>query len=259
MGSADVRAYSRNKRGIAGSLIWINFDRHALLNLFHKARGRFVADTDEIRPQYAQDAPDANAIFSSSIIRNVGVSVSDTIDKLDSQVNDIYGMNELAEPWYADQILPFDITLAGANEYGAMASAKIFGVEILERRGRRRQRRRRTEMQATFVACAMNRCRTRSLRPSQQHEPRAHARKGRRLSPTYPAGTASHRGRPDHCLSAGEQHSYLLSCSSGRPSVLPNKQSPSRVRKDRIDRFLGAVYQFGTERKIFFRNAVFDS
>jgi hypothetical protein len=33
MGSPDARAYSRNKRGIAGSLIWINFDRHALLNL----------------------------------------------------------------------------------------------------------------------------------------------------------------------------------------------------------------------------------
>jgi hypothetical protein len=132
MGSADVRAYSRNKRGIAGSLIWINFDRHALLNLFHKARGKFVADTDEIRPQYqSQDAPDANAIFSSSIVRSVGVSVSDTIDALDNQVKDIYGMNELATPWYADQILPFDITLAGANEYGAMASAKIFGVGML--------------------------------------------------------------------------------------------------------------------------------
>ncbi len=32
MGSPDVRAYSRNKRGIAGNLIWIDFDRHALLN-----------------------------------------------------------------------------------------------------------------------------------------------------------------------------------------------------------------------------------
>jgi len=35
MGSPDPRAYSRNKRGIAGNLIWIQFDRHALLNLFH--------------------------------------------------------------------------------------------------------------------------------------------------------------------------------------------------------------------------------
>ena len=38
-------------------------------------------------------------------------------------------MNELAEPWYSDQILPFDVTLAGANEYGAMAAAKILGIE----------------------------------------------------------------------------------------------------------------------------------
>lgn len=42
MGSADPRAYSRNKRGIAGSLIWINFDRHGLLNLFKKANGNFA-------------------------------------------------------------------------------------------------------------------------------------------------------------------------------------------------------------------------
>jgi hypothetical protein len=39
MGSADVRAYSRNKRGSAGSLIWINFDRHALLNVFKNREG----------------------------------------------------------------------------------------------------------------------------------------------------------------------------------------------------------------------------
>ncbi len=57
MGSPDPRAYSRNKRGIAGNLIWLNFDRHALLNLFHKAKGRYVADTDEIRPQYNLNAP----------------------------------------------------------------------------------------------------------------------------------------------------------------------------------------------------------
>lgn len=132
MGSADPRSYSRNKRGIAGNLIWINFDRHALLNLFHKAAGTFVADTDEIRPQFAGDAPDANAVlFQSSIVRNNGLSIAETIDKLDMVVSDVYGMNRLSAPWYSDQVLPFDITLAGANEYGAMCAAKILGVEIL--------------------------------------------------------------------------------------------------------------------------------
>ncbi len=41
------------------------------------------------------------------------------------------GMKQLAKPWYSDQILPFDITLAGASELGAATAMKIFGVEIL--------------------------------------------------------------------------------------------------------------------------------
>jgi hypothetical protein len=70
MGSADVRAYSRNKRGIAGSLIWINFDRHALLQIFHRARGKFVADVDEIRPQFQDSTVDSSAVFASSLGRH---------------------------------------------------------------------------------------------------------------------------------------------------------------------------------------------
>src|SRR5512146_2854214 len=78
MGSADPHAYSRNKRGIAGNLIWIQFDRHALLNLFHQAKGRYVADVDEIRPPFWPDVPEANAPFASSIVRNTGLSIGDT-------------------------------------------------------------------------------------------------------------------------------------------------------------------------------------
>jgi hypothetical protein len=155
MGSPDPRAYSRNKRGIAGILIWINFDRHALLALFHKARGRYVADVDEIRPQFSLDAPDANTLFQSSIVRNNGMSIGDTIDKLDNQVTDIYGMHELALPSYSDQVLPFDITLAGANEYGAMCAAKILGVEILNEGSGISVDDAVSEASATFVARAV--------------------------------------------------------------------------------------------------------
>lgn len=131
MGSADVRAYSRNKRGIAGNLVWINFDRHALLNLFQRALGTFVADADEIRPQFSS-AANGIAVFQSSVVRDLGPSISSTIDQLDEiTITNSSADKELATPWYADQILPFDITLTGANEYGAMCAAKIFGVEIL--------------------------------------------------------------------------------------------------------------------------------
>ena len=156
MGSADPRAYSRNQRGIAGSLIWINFDRNALLDTFHRCRGYFVADTDEIRPQYqTQDAPDANALFTSSIVRDTGLSVGATINQLDTQVTDLYGLNERAIPWYSDQVLPFNITLSGANEYGAMTAAKILGVEILNEGSGVSIDDAVTESQATFVARAI--------------------------------------------------------------------------------------------------------
>ena len=81
MGSPDVRAYSRNKRGIAGSLIWVNFDRHALLNLFWNAGATFLADADEIRPQYQNNGEDTGAVFASSLTRDLGPSIGSTIDQ----------------------------------------------------------------------------------------------------------------------------------------------------------------------------------
>jgi hypothetical protein len=136
--------------------LWINFDRNALLNVFHQARGYFVADVDEIRPQYLPGtAPDANAVFTSSIVRDTGLSVGATIDQLDTQVSDLYGRNERAIPWYSDQVLPFHVTLSGANEYGAMCAAKILGVEILNEGSGVSIDDAVTESQATFVARAI--------------------------------------------------------------------------------------------------------
>ena len=65
------------------------------------------------------------------------------------------GLNELATPWYSDQVLPFDVTLSGANEYGAMCAAKIFGVEILNEGQGISIDDAVSEMQATFVARAV--------------------------------------------------------------------------------------------------------
>jgi hypothetical protein len=155
MGSPDVRAYSRNKRGIAGSLIWVNFDRHALLNLFWNAGATFLADADEIRPQY-QNGEDAGAVFASSLSRDMGPSIGSTIDQMDLQTLSSVGQTaEEVAPWYSDQVLPFDVTLAGANEYGAMAYAKIFGIEILNEGSGISIDDAVTEMQATFVARAV--------------------------------------------------------------------------------------------------------
>ena len=69
-------------------------------------------------------------MFQSSVVRDAGIFASATIDQLDTN-SDLRRNTQLATPWYSDQVLPFDVTLSGANEYGAMCAAKIFGLEIL--------------------------------------------------------------------------------------------------------------------------------
>jgi hypothetical protein len=157
LGSADVRSFSRNKRGIAGSLIWVNFDRHGLLNLVNKMKGKFIANTDDIRPQFRSDENaflSQNAIFQSTLTRDTGTtSPGATIDQLSGQrLDDVSGLKEEAKPWYSDQILPFDVTLAGTNEMGAATAMKIYGVEILNEGSGVSIDDAVTEMQATFVA-----------------------------------------------------------------------------------------------------------
>jgi hypothetical protein len=67
MGSADPRAYSRYM-STAGNLIWINFDRHALLNFFHKARGPYGAEIHELRPPFSLAHPERTGSCRARLI-----------------------------------------------------------------------------------------------------------------------------------------------------------------------------------------------
>jgi hypothetical protein len=163
MGSPDPRSYSRNKRGIAGSLVWINFDRHALLNLIIKAGGTFVANKDDIRPEYMTEGDDylsQNVVYNTNVTR-IGpdsVPVGATINELDvpGPNNDQTSGHKMeSAPFYSDQILPFDITLSGTNENGAATAMKIFGVEILNEGYGVSIDDSVSEMQATWVARAV--------------------------------------------------------------------------------------------------------
>ena len=155
MGSPDPRAFSRNKRGIAGSLVWINFDRHALLALINSQGGTFVANTDEIRPQYTITEGTfigQSTIFNSTITNSLGIPASATIEQASSiPISSVSQDTALATPWASDQILPL-ITLAGTNEYGAAATMKIYGVEILNEGWGPSVDDAVNEMQTTFIA-----------------------------------------------------------------------------------------------------------
>jgi hypothetical protein len=156
MGSADPRSFSRNKRGIAGSLIWVNFDRHGLLDVFRKLAATFVANSDDVRPQYAMVGSTflgQTALFNSGLVREgSAIPIDATVDQGNVATNATAGWKELATPWYSDQILPFDITLSACNENGACSGMKLYGVEILNEGAGVSIDDAVQEMQATFVA-----------------------------------------------------------------------------------------------------------
>ena len=130
MGSAEPRSFSRGKRGIAGNLVFVSFNRDALLSeLGEKSISKFKANdsawlADQEAAQfisieqwdaYMSDLANPNGTTGAGVLN----------DNISSLVTDE------AKPKYADEVLPFDITISLANEYGNKAVTVIYGVEIL--------------------------------------------------------------------------------------------------------------------------------
>jgi len=135
MGSADPRAFARGKRGIAGSLVFIQFDTNPLLyelaNPNDKANALYYqGDTDDLRPEYSFGDKYAS-VSQTGITSASGIGPGTAAQDQESDIETVADDQQAMIPWYEDQIPPFDIVLSAANEYGALAIMKILGVEIL--------------------------------------------------------------------------------------------------------------------------------
>lgn len=129
MGSAEPRSFSRGKRGIAGNLVFVTFNRDALLEELSDGpkiqkyqANNFAKDSDTGALQFTSieewDAHMSNlAGGGSNSNGTTGKTPADLVDKYKAR--------------YADELLPFDITITFANEYGNMASTVLYGVELL--------------------------------------------------------------------------------------------------------------------------------
>ena len=127
MGSPDLRCVSRGKRLITGACVFIVFDRDSLLNAMYDSDYAQVALN--IEDSAALDDEDTAYLAGTSVYSDLSVTGanSDSTDAgtLASQ------LKEVTTASIADQLLPFDITLVGANEYGATTKMSIRGVEIM--------------------------------------------------------------------------------------------------------------------------------
>ena len=119
MGHVDPISFSRGKRGIAGTMISLLLDTHLLNGFAPFTNSKFVADKDEIVP---------DATFKTVAGLSSGAGTATAPKNTAENVSDMY---EAKAPWYVDQILPFDVSIIAANEYGQASAMRLYACEIL--------------------------------------------------------------------------------------------------------------------------------
>lgn len=128
MGSAEPRSFSRGKRGIAGTLVFTVFNRDALIEEFKDKLNGERLGIQKFKSEGSREylaIEDWDAQMSSLASPNQDPSSE---GKTGGKVSDLVGKYA---PIYADEILPFDITITFANEYGQRSVLVIYGVELL--------------------------------------------------------------------------------------------------------------------------------
>jgi hypothetical protein len=154
LGSANPRSFSRNKRGIAGTLVFSVFNRDALI--------------EEMKKQINEHGKTITIWSAEVLANNVGVSGWDEYNSLvasgfyDPETNTFDAESALrgglvveTEFEYSDQIPPFDITIVFQNEFGQASKIEIYGVQIMSSGTGISVDDTTMEMASTFVARSM--------------------------------------------------------------------------------------------------------
>ena len=146
MGSVDPISYSRGKRGIAGTMISLLLDKHFIYSDNFRNEKAYL-DKDELfegavrggqqdRPVGAAEDEERLRNLTGSNLQNVGgvgLEVDQYGQRQDAQfrADDVAQNYQVASVFYVDQILPFDVSIVAANEYGSAAQMRLYGCEIL--------------------------------------------------------------------------------------------------------------------------------
>lgn len=131
MGSPDPRTIARGKRLITGACIFIVFERDTLLETLN--------ETVDKRPHLSVEETanyDVDGIIAPPGGSNNGINGAAGGNV--GNVGGFTGAGSLTtkeKARLADQLLPFDITLVGANEYGQTTKMTINHVELMTEAG----------------------------------------------------------------------------------------------------------------------------
>lgn len=123
MGSADLRTIARGKRLLTGACVFVMFDTDALLDAMNGA-GRKLPYLNK---------QDVSLRSNEKAFTDAEIYGGSAFDSTYDSTNLAFNVNTTAD--HLDQILPFDITIVGANEYGNVSKMVVKGVELMTEAG----------------------------------------------------------------------------------------------------------------------------
>lgn len=141
LGSANARSIARGKRYISGTCVFVIFDRDSLLEAMDRQNNSTVYLDKHETANYRRGGSGVNGLTAGSrtAARNGGTVVGQNALIDTANLNTTQQIQQtLVTPTrarLADQLLPFDITLVGANEFGHTTKMVIYGVEIMSESG----------------------------------------------------------------------------------------------------------------------------
>jgi hypothetical protein len=131
MGRKSPIAVPKGKRGVGGSFILAQLGYDALLqyvaNVFKDEKYRKVwIRKDENVPQIAEGTQNFKDFTTSALTSQAGVATA--IGASTVAANDLWVQTE---PFYVDQLPPFNVTVVGVNEQGDKMGFRVYGMTIL--------------------------------------------------------------------------------------------------------------------------------
>jgi hypothetical protein len=140
---ANPKAFVKGKRGIAGTLVFTQYDRHALLqDIFKEAFGEELGKTSSLfSTRFAGADTGAGLLsaeafstrnFDHQVGSNAALAFPGGVARdLQSELSDIYDLVKHQRLKYSDQIPEFDINITMVNESGDAAFVVIGGVVLV--------------------------------------------------------------------------------------------------------------------------------
>ena len=133
MGSPDPVAFARGKRLVSGACVFVVFDQDTLVKAFSQT------PKDNVYLGKLETSNFGTEGAVTSVTRSQQRSGSTRLTDADATTlgakKNEASVKTATAPLLHDQILPFDITLVAANEYGSVSKMIIHGVELMTAAG----------------------------------------------------------------------------------------------------------------------------